>query len=81
MFNHVEYVSPLKGSKRPLLITLLSFQCADMPLPAEGNVEHKSIIKRCMSSQSLGMFRLQTEAFLLCYDSECLVDSLQLPPV
>ncbi|KAF9646507.1 hypothetical protein BDM02DRAFT_3008877 [Thelephora ganbajun] len=46
----------------------LDFQCVEMPVPAERNVEHKNLIKRCRSSQSLGMFRLQTETFLLCYD-------------
>ena len=50
---------------------LYSLRYVDIPLPAEHNAEHRNMIKRCLSSQSLGIFRLQTEAFLLCYDSKC----------
>lgn len=50
------------------MLNPLDFHCVDMPLPAERNAEHRNLVKRRTSSQSLGIFRLQTEAFLLCYD-------------
>jgi len=43
-------------------------RCVDIPRQAGRDVEHRGLIKRCMSSQPLRMFRLETDNFLLCYD-------------
>ena len=49
---------------------LFSFQCSDMPLLAERSTVDRNLKKR-ISCQSLGIFRLETGNFLLSYDSEC----------
>lgn len=72
---------PPDRSEWALLTTPFSMHCFDMPRPAERNAEHKNLVKRCTSSQSLGLFRLQEEAFLLCYDSKYSLGSLQSPRV
>jgi len=69
---------PTEGSEWALLIMPFRIQAFDIPLPAERNVKYKSLIKRCTSSQSLGIFRLQVGAFLLCYDSKCTWSSFNL---
>lgn len=50
------------------MLNLSDFQCVGMPRQSVRNTEQKNLVRRCMSSQSLGMFRLQAETFLLCYD-------------
>ena len=78
MLNLSEYVFP-GGSVWARLTKLLSFQCVDMPRQAGRNSEQKNLVRRCTSSQSLGMFRLQTETFLLCYDSKCTIPLQSIP--
>ena len=78
LYIQLAEVRPLEGFEWHLLIAPFSMHCVDMPRPAERSPEHKNLMKRCASSQSLGIFRLQGETFLLCYDSECSVWSLQL---
>ena len=43
----------------------------DVPQAADQNIsESKKIIKRCSSGRPLSMTRIDTEVFILCYDSE-----------
>lgn len=44
---------------------------ADVPQAGDQNVsECKKLIKRCSSGRPLSMTRVETEVFILCYDSE-----------
>ena len=44
----------------------------DVPHPGDQNVsECKKVIKRCSAGRPLSMTRVETEVFILCYDSEC----------
>ena len=44
----------------------------DVPHPGDQNVsECKKVIKRCSTGRPLSMTRVETEVFILCYDSEC----------
>lgn len=63
--------------RRLVILHRNGFFPVDIPLPAERNAEHKTLIKKCASGQPLGMFRLPGEAFLLCYDSEYPTDRLR----
>ena len=46
---------------------------ASIPQMGDGNVsEYKKIVKRCSSSgRPISMGKVETEVFILCYDSEC----------